>query len=150
MFRQNLNRVIDKIEDGTIRKREINDLYIHISSLEDILNEVLNFFWRGVGTNFTKVIDSLNTELVFNSVIGSFEKIDELIKILNNANIEWRRDITLSFINTCIAIQEDLFRKLNSMKNLNDKKLADLNAQKDKAVDSIKSKLGATINELNI
>jgi hypothetical protein len=58
LFRQNLNKIIDRVEAGKIRMREINDLYIHISGLENILTEVTNIF-STTSRAFTKVIDNV-------------------------------------------------------------------------------------------
>ena len=79
LFRQNINRTIDKVESGTIRKREVQDIYVTLSSLEDILNEILFQMEKPEERGFTKVIDPLNTELIFTSITQSFEKFSELI-----------------------------------------------------------------------
>lgn len=141
VFRQNLNRVINKIEEGSLRKRELNDIYIYISSFEDILNEVGSLMGTSSGNYFKKVLDPLSTELLFNSILSSFEKMNELITILNQAKSEWRRDITLDLINRCISINDLLFGKLNSSKNVSEKTIIDLNSQKNKVVEMIRGGL---------
>lgn len=146
IFRQNLGRIIEKIEDNSIRKREINDIYIYASSLEDTLNEISALIGTSGKNYFKKVLDPLNTELLFNSIINSFEKLNELINTLNHSKLDWRREIALNLINKCISLNEVLFTRLSSSKNIADKSIADLNSQKNKVVEMIKN--GLTTSEL--
>lgn len=141
VFRQNLSRIINKVEDNSVRKREINDIYIYISSFEDTLNEIKSLIGTSSQNYFKKVLDPLNTELLFNSVLNSFEKLNELITILNEAKSDWRRDITLDLINRCISLNDALFAKFNSSKNLAEKNIIDLNSQKHKIIEMIKNGL---------
>jgi len=141
VFRQNISRIINKIEENSIRKREINDMYIYISSLEDILNDITSLIDISGKSEFKKVLDTLSTELLFNSIINSFEKLNELITLLNQNKSDWRRDITINLINRCISITDTLFAKLNSSKNLTEKTITDLNIQKNKITEMIKSSL---------
>lgn len=138
LFRQNINRLITNIEGGSIRKREIHDLYTHVSSLEDILNEILFQMEKPEERGFTKVIDPLNTELIFTSIIQSFERLTELVSLLNQNKMEWRREITVQLMDKCIYINRLLFDKLNLSKKLAEKKGIDLNAQNEKAIESLK------------
>ena len=141
VFRQNISRIINKIEENSIRKRQINDMYIYISSLEDILNDITSLIDISGKSEFKKVLDTLSTELLFNSIINSFEKLNELITLLNQNKSDWRRDITINLINRCISITDTLFAKLNSSKNLTEKTITDLNIQKNKITEMIKSSL---------
>lgn len=139
VFRQNLSRIINKIEENSIRKREINDIYIYISSLEDVLNEIITLIATSDKNNFKKVLDPLNTELLFNSILHSFEKLNELINTLNQHKLEWKSNLTLDLIRRCISLNDTLFAKLDSSKYLTDKLITDLNAQKNKLVALIKN-----------
>lgn len=139
VFRQNLSRIISRVEDNSVHKREINDLYTYISSLEDILHEVTAIINRPEGSQYTKVLDSLNTELVFNSVLSSFEKLSELITVLDQNKLEWRREVTIHLVYKCINLNQQLFDKINAAKMLSEKNLNDLNAQKSKLVDTIRT-----------
>lgn len=142
LFRQNLTKIIDKIENNIIRKRDISDIYIYLSSFADILNEVLSLTGnQNKNDHFKKILDSLNTELIFNSILNSFEKLDELIILFNHNKFEWKRDITINLINACIKINESLFNRLNISNILHQKTLADLNIQKNKLMDTLKSNL---------
>jgi len=150
LFRQNINRIIGNIEDGSVRRREISDLYTHFSSLENTLHEVINIFSKTGSAHFVKEIDSLNAELILNGVLNSFERTEELLSTLNKSGMEWRRDITLDLINRCIKANEVLFDRVNSIKNVPEKVLFDFNAQKKKIIDSIKSGLNPKVDNENI
>ncbi len=140
LFRQNIERIIIKIEEGSIRKRELNNAYFYVSSLEDALNETFALFTRDK-SHFIKDVDPVNTELIFGSILSSFEKLNELLILINKYEIEWRSEITATFIDKCILINEDLFRNLNLSQNLRKETITDLNARKSKVVESIKSEL---------
>ncbi len=140
VYRQNLGRIISRIEEGVIKKREINDLYVHISAFEDILHEIEMLISRKEDMHFTKVLDPLNAELIFGSAISSFEKLHELILVLDQNNKkDWRRDVTVHLIYKCIMLNQKLFDQVNSSKMMPEKNMADLNAQKSKVVDAIRT-----------
>lgn len=138
LFRQNINRLMNRAEEVSIRKREVHEIYTHLSSLEDILNEIFGMMEKPEEKGFTKVIDPLNTELIFISIIQSFERFSELITLFNQNGLEWRRDITIQLINKCISLNGLLFEKLNSSKKLAEKNRIDLNAQNEKVINSLK------------
>ena len=46
LFRQNLVRIINKIEENIIKKRDLSELYSNISSFDDVLNEINWLFER--------------------------------------------------------------------------------------------------------
>lgn len=141
LFRQNLDRIIMKIEDGSFKKREIDNLYFYVSSFEDILNEILDFMSKPMSNRFVKSIDPVTTELIFNAVISSFKKLNELITSLEYHNIEWKREITLTLIQNSIRTTDNLFVKLNLSKNLMQQTLKDLNSLKNDVVGELKKKI---------
>jgi len=118
LFRQNINRIIAKVEDATIRNREVQEIKGNVSTLEDILTEISAIYMQNGKTSFAKTVDPLNTELIFNSVQQSFERILELAKALNEGGIEWKREITLNLIHNVIKISKDLLKTLQYSKVL--------------------------------
>lgn len=144
VFRQNISRIISRVEEKEVHKREISDLYTYISSLEDILREVYALVYRQDGSQYTKVLDTLNTELVFNSVVNSFEKVNELIGILDQNKLEWRRDVTIHLIYKCINLNQQLFDRINIDKMISEKNLNDLNAQKSKVIDGLRAAMNVS------
>lgn len=114
LFRQNLGKMSTGIEEKTIRKREIDDLYVYLSSFEEILHEIFPLIERSDNSHFTKTIEAIDTELIFNSILQSFEKVNELLNLLDINNLEWRRDATQTIIRKCVDVNNKLLNKLNS------------------------------------
>ena len=139
LFRQHLTRIITRIEENRIRKREVDDIYVDISSFEDILNEIINLIQRQEKNHFTKVIDPINTELILNSVLNSFEKLNELIEMMNQNKLEWKREITIDLINRCISLNDKLFGIATSQKNMPDKILNNILTSKNDVIGKTKS-----------
>jgi hypothetical protein len=138
LFRQNLSRIIIKIEEDKVRKREISDIYIYISSFEDVLSESSTLMGKKDAHYFKKVIDPLNTELIFNSILSSFEKLHELMAVMNQGKIDWKRSINLNLIENCIKLNENLFSNLNSSKGMLEEDIvAELNSRKKEIIDKI-------------
>lgn len=143
LFRQNLSRVITRIDEGTIKKREIGEIYVYLSSFEDVLNEINSLFSKE-RNEFAKSIDPINTELILNSVLSSFEKLNETIIVMNQNNLEWKRDITLAFINKCIALNEGLFSNITSSRRLLDKIINELILRKKNVISNINTGISAS------
>ncbi len=136
LFRQNLSKLIDKIEGNIVRTREINELYMHIATFEDSLNGVHTLI-RSVKGQYIKIIDPVSTELIMNSVIHSLEKLNELIITLNTHNVEWRKETNLNHINNCLSLAERIFYDIDSNNLLPKKSVIELGKQKDQVVTQI-------------
>ena len=130
IFRQNLNRVISKIEDETISKREIAELYIYFSSFEDTLEQTLSLIDKQ-NNALTKGLDPVTTELILTSTTGAFEKITELLEIMNQKRLNWRRDLTIDLIKKCIQLNEQIFINKKIVMLLNQQKYEDLSERKN-------------------
>ena len=101
LFRQNLNRIISRIEDDSIRKREVNEYYSLFSTFEDTLIDVRAIIGRK--GDFVKSPDPLSAELLLNSIANSFDKLKELIDISDEKELEWKREITVGIVKRCTS-----------------------------------------------
>ncbi|MFH2028678.1 MAG: potassium channel family protein [Nanoarchaeota archaeon] len=147
LLRQNIDRFLDKLEGGLIRKREISGLYIHLSSFESILDEILSFFSKkGNPKDYAKSLDSINTELIMNSVLKSFEKIVELFSTLNASNITWRREVVMDIMEKCMRTNETLFDRLRFVKGIDGKIIDEWRLQKTKIMDSLNHELSKNVD----
>jgi potassium channel LctB len=146
LFRQNLNRVISNIESNNIRHREISDIFNYISSLEDNLTEISNLMDRKKGHSYTKELDPLSTELLFHSINQSFERLYELITVMNSSKLEWRRKVTLDLINRCLVLDTELFNSLHGLKAISEKEYADLHFHNKRVIEPFKSCLNSSDN----
>lgn len=138
VLRQSIVRLIGKVEDGTIKQRDVKELYITTTTFENILNDIKAFFEKKEGGSFIKEIDPINTQLLFNSILQSFEKLEELIKLMEGSNIQWKRDITIKSIMACIEINENLFNELKSSGNLLEEDMASLSQDNNKVLEFFK------------
>ncbi|MBN2880661.1 two pore domain potassium channel family protein [Candidatus Woesearchaeota archaeon] len=131
LFKQNIDHVAMKVEDGTIKKRELNQLHIlYFSSFEHILHEI-DYFIGKTGTNhFVKRIDPVRIELILGSIITAFEKLDELFGLLDSKGLEWRRDITINLLNSCIDLADSIFGNVSKSQQLSVQKFNELNSRK--------------------
>ncbi|MBN1377098.1 two pore domain potassium channel family protein [Candidatus Woesearchaeota archaeon] len=145
LFRQNIDRIMGKIEENSIKKREINNIHIHISSLEDVISDLIHIIVKQKrdksSTYFIKSIDSVNTELILNSIITSFEKLYDLIFLMAQNKTEWKTDINILILNKCLNMNETLFNQLISSNIIIKEKLNDIISQKNKIVSLIKSEI---------
>ncbi len=142
LFRQTISRLLPRIEEKTITKRELHDLYIYIAPLVDTLHEIEQIVEKpDEDVVFTKVVDPVNTELIFSSIIHSFEKLHELIVALNHTKQEWRHDITLGMIHKVIQSNKVLFEKVMGVDIIPQQKMNDLNSQNEKIMAQIAESL---------
>ena len=141
LFRQNLDRIMSKVEDRTIQKRDINSVYIHMSSFEDVLNEAMALITKPNHDQLIKDIDAVNTELILSSIIGSFEKLSEFAAMMNRCRIEWKRDITMNLISRCMLIDDNLFSSFGNSKKAADPSISDLTERKNNAIEKLKNEL---------
>ncbi len=133
LFRQHLSRIVSKIEDNTITHREINDIYIYISSFEDTLQEIFTLVEGKRNQHFTKDINAIDTELIYNSILQSFEKLKELLVLMNTQKMDWKRDITVESIRKSIFVDKSIYAKLTAL-GLPDKTRAEIIAHNQKVM----------------
>jgi hypothetical protein len=146
LFRQNLDRIMSRIEEGEIRKRDANTAYIYFSSLEDTLRETLAMMEKPTDKNFIKGIDPVDMELIYNSIIHSFEKINELVSVFNSGRMEWKTDLNIKLLEECVILNEKLFGKLNLSEKIMKSKLDDINNRKSEVLGLLKSELNKQKN----
>ncbi|MDD5254100.1 MAG: potassium channel family protein [Candidatus Nanoarchaeia archaeon] len=118
LFRQNINHLISEVEEGIIKKTRIHDLEFYISSFGDTLREVSNSITRPDQNEFIKGLGPLDTELLLNSIISSFEKLEELVDGFEKKNIRWKTETNLASIKKVMGISENIFDRLPQVKSL--------------------------------
>lgn len=148
LFRQNLSRIITLIEINKIRVREVNDLYIQISLLEDTLSEVQQIMSQRKNNMFIKGIDPLNAELLFNSTNTSFDKLVELLRVLNQEKKDWKRNITVNMIDRCIKLYNKLYDILDKTSTIDVNAKKELRERKDSIIKSIHDEMGYEMGKI--
>lgn len=117
LFRQNLNRIIAKTEEGTIKKREISEMYHYLSFFEDTLKEIEKILEQEKKSSYTKKIDPVSIELIYISILDSFEKLSELLNLLELNNKEWKKEITITLIKRGLEQNSNITEQIKA-KNL--------------------------------
>ncbi|MBI4147386.1 two pore domain potassium channel family protein [Candidatus Woesearchaeota archaeon] len=112
LFRQHASRIATHVDTGTVDKREIYDLYVYIHSLETVLEEMLPMVNPEEKHIFSKVIDPLDSELLINSILQSFERLSELVAALSKSSLQWKRPVTIATIKRCVSLNRQLFSKV--------------------------------------
>jgi hypothetical protein len=141
LFRQNLTRISSRIEENTIKKRETKEIYMFISSFEDILSETISLIQKPTNKQFAKRIDAVNTELIENSILSSFERLHELIALMNQNKLEWKRDVTIDLINKCLTLNEAILKIIADSKEFDEKRVDELKTLNSKIAATIKNEL---------
>ena len=141
LFRQDISRVIAKIEENSFPKREVYDLHTRVTPFEDALSETHFLLQRATKSSFVKSVDPLNTELLLNSVINSLEKINELMELLLEKRIDGKKDLMFTTLGRCTLIAESIFKNASTAKELETKKFADLDTRKQELLAALNTSL---------
>jgi len=141
LFRQNLSRYISKIDEGSTMQREIADLHIFIHSLEDALRQMIIFITNKKKRQFTISIDQVNLELLFNSLLQSFTKLNDLMTSFDEKKMDWRKEKTLKIIVECVRLNNYLFERIDKIKNLPQESKEDLLLQNKEVMKGIEDRL---------
>ncbi|MFH1294378.1 MAG: ion channel [Candidatus Aenigmatarchaeota archaeon] len=141
LFRQNIDRVISRVEEKIVWKREVNSMNSYFSSLEDVLNEINMLIKKSGKKGFVRSIDTVNIQLITNSVLSSLEKINELLSILTQNKIPWRTETNQNNLNRCLAANDALFASVASSKGSAKEQIDDFLRRKEAVVSQIRSLL---------
>ncbi|MBI2549064.1 hypothetical protein HYW21_06975 [Candidatus Woesearchaeota archaeon] len=141
LFRQSLDRMMSKIEDGVMRSRDTNDITVNLALLESTLSETARLLGKRKQHQFVKKLDAVNTELIFNSILSSFEKWYELMVLLDQKTLSWRTEQQVSQLYHCLDIANDLFNQLDTSAGINEDLREDLINRKNILTSIIKQKI---------
>jgi hypothetical protein len=139
LFRQNLDRLISKSEEKTFGSREARSLNGYVFSLEDTLSEIFAVINKKKGNKFIKKLDPVNTELIFNSMISSFNKLDELFIVLIENKISFKKQVSFSPIKKCFLLVDSSFSQIGKS-SLSNETIDDLNKRINSVLESLRKK----------
>lgn len=133
LSRQNLGNLINNINEGLRNEKSIiHNMDFYLVYLENIFNETSSLISKNSHGHFIKKLDSVNTEIIFNSLLQSLEKLHELIVTLDKYRIRWRFGSNINAIKKLLLLNENLFERLNNSKDLIEHSLDDLNIRKER------------------
>jgi hypothetical protein len=149
LFRQNLDRLAARIESKEIHRRELTSMHNYFAPLEDILGEVHGLMSRSgkPGSHFLKNVDPVSAELIYHSILSSFDKLNELAAVMDHHRIRWRTADTMTTVNHCLSVTESIFGRLDaSGASLVKEKVADLHTRKAKVSAAVKGMLEKAVS----
>jgi len=137
LFRQNTERLVLKAEEKTLKSRDFEMAESYIYSLRDVLEEILSVLFKTKRNSlFVKKLDHVNSELIFNSVLSSFSKLNELFELANENKVNYSDKISLDLINNCIKLCENIFVNV-PVNAIGEKKSDELVKRKDKLLSDL-------------
>jgi hypothetical protein len=139
LYRQHLSDMMAKVEDGSIRTREVNEMYHFISQFDDTLREVMTLLQRSDRNRYAKDMDAVDMELLANSVITSYERSHQLLSLLDEEGFDWRRDVTVEVFKSCLDRGRDVFEKILDTDGLSQSSQAALRDNFEDAIASLQS-----------
>lgn len=137
LFRQNIGNISNSIDEGIIKKKFIGDTEVYLTSFESILKETGVLIGRKKNNYYIKKMDDIDSELIFNSIILSFERITELITVFENNKVNWGSEPLKFQLNKCITLADQLFEDLKNAKIVGTNYFNDISARKIKVWQSI-------------
>ncbi|MBS3141077.1 two pore domain potassium channel family protein [Candidatus Woesearchaeota archaeon] len=137
LFRQNLARVFERLENKTIKQHDIEEVQSHITLFEDTLNNIHTTISKSNKSRYTRKIDTLNSEIILNSIINSFDKLKELNILLNQNKLELNK-FSINKIESCMNITDNIFNKIPELDVLPESFIEDLKFNKRLLFNQIK------------
>ncbi|MCX6801082.1 MAG: potassium channel family protein [Candidatus Diapherotrites archaeon] len=132
VFRQNLNRLVLKAEEGTVRDGDLYDFFTYLVSFEDHLRDITDLFSDSNENNLKKSVDEVGAELIFNSIVRALERLNETILLLNKEKKGWKKELVSDRIKRCLDLSGIICSKLQASKKIDPKTVEKL--LKEKAI----------------
>ncbi|MBW2990641.1 potassium channel family protein [Candidatus Woesearchaeota archaeon] len=141
LFRADINRALEKVENDTIKQREVQDLWIFFSGLDTTLINIKNLIIPGRSEKYYhKTIDAFRLELFLNSIQLSMDKIVELLKALKSHKLKWKNELLVTSIEDDVQVVRNIVDYL--FKKGAEKKVIDKLEELQKTLDIIETELG--------
>jgi hypothetical protein len=141
LFRQNIGSLIVDIEDDLLKRSKVNDLEAYIFSFEDTLREIYSLILKPNNYSFVKTIDPIDSEILINSILSSFEKLNEIIIKIDEKNKRWNKKKNSNSINNSIEIANKIMKKMQTSRNILEIALDDKVERLEKITQEISSSL---------
>lgn len=140
-FRQKMDEFINRLEEGTLNKRSFNDLYRNLASFEENLLRVRTVLPEDDLHGFKKRPEEEDIEILLNSILNSFEKIDELAKTKPSSGFSFNCGTVLKHANASIKICDSIFERVNKSRLLSPDMMEGFSSRKEKLMGSLKAEI---------
>lgn len=143
LFREDVNKIINKIEHKTIAREEIADLWMMMTTFDTALLDIYKTLCplRRNRKDYYKKVEGVRLELLFNSIRLSIAKLAELVHLLNKHKLTWQNSTIVGSITADLGIIGNILTYYKDHEET-DKK----NAEKLKEIRRIKETLQEQLN----
>lgn len=141
LFRQNLGSIISDAEEGTLNRKKLPEIEMYLSSFSFTLKEILSMFTRKNKNEMLKRLDPLNTEIIFNSILASWEKLIDLANALEDKKTNWRTDAVVGIAEECLLLTNHLLEEIKKSKILSTQITKDITTREQNLAQTIKETL---------
>ncbi len=136
LFRQDIHNLIHKVEDGLVKKRDIQSLYQQLGTFKENINEITAALFHQ-NKYFTKQLDEMNAKLIANSMNHSFQRLVELLETLTVQGFLWTTDKNIMFLEKSLQSYTDFYTQLKRTKILDVQTIKDFCKEKDIVAEQI-------------
>jgi hypothetical protein len=124
LVRADIMVIIEKIESGNLKHREVKDLWIIFSGLDQTLTNIKSLVMpEEAGKKKTRRLEAAKLELILSSMKLTMNKVAELIKALKSHGIDWRDELLLTSVYYDIQIVKEILE--NELRKTSDRKVID-------------------------
>jgi hypothetical protein len=114
LFRQSIDRITTGLEEKEFKHKELKLVNSYITTFDYTLGEVKVAIDSNKSNKYTKDLDAINIEILFNSTLNSFEKITEMLSLLDKEKIDWKKDVSIGLLSKAISSADALFSSLEN------------------------------------
>lgn len=110
LFRQSIDRITTSIEEKEFKEKDLKNINGYLTSFDYTLTEIRSELESNLKNKYITNIDQIDSEILFNSTLNSFEKTSELLKLLEKNKINWKEDVSMGLMTKCLDSNDQLFR----------------------------------------
>ena len=141
-FKHNVEAITEKTQDNSIKKHDLDQLYIYLYNFEDSLQEILMLHKRSTKYYFLKKVETLSKEVILNAIITSFESLEEMLVELNKAKKKWKTDLNIRLLKSCLEIGDNIFHSFLHTRGLDKETCKTMEKQVYDTLENIKKQTG--------
>jgi len=144
LFREDVNKVINKLEHKTISKQEVNDMWMMMTTFDTALLDIYKTLCplRRNRQEYYKKVEGVRLELLFNSMRLSISKLYELVNLLEENKLNWKNSTIVGSITADMGIIGNILTYYKTHEET-DKK----NGEKLQEIKNAKEKLQALLSK---
>jgi potassium channel LctB len=140
LFRQSLDRITTALDEKEFKPKMIKLVNGYLTTLDYTVTEIKLAIDSNKSNKYTKTLDPISTEILFNSTLNSFEKVDELLAALTKEKVDWKKDISVGLLSKCTLSNDSLFNSLEYA-GLKEETARDLISRKEEIKEKLRNQI---------